>query len=1071
VAEIRFTVGTDTDKAITDLEKYFDAVSKGSAKVADVLEKNLAKKMTQEFQIKMQGGKLVKEEIGSLGKQADRFSAAQSALNGELGKTASALRRQLEALKAVRDTTKKYQDNTKKLNKDWVQVNETIDKVAKNLKDINKTELGVGGEGLVARLTKANLLANALQGAFNRLASGISNAIQTGLEFEVLNLSLEAFAGSAEAAEGAMISFQQTAIKTPLNLEQVAKGGQVLLAFGLNASEAAEAVDKLAIIAGATGSDLNNLSRNLGQIQSQGRAFTRDLNQFAVAGIPIFQELAKVMGVSVAEVRALATEGSVGFKEVSEAITNMTREGSAFNEIGERMQQTWIGKLEKLASDFQLLAGEVAKNSKAIDAAFGSPVQNTLNIFSAIVRTVSNNIEGITNTLKVLGPVIVTILGYLTFLNLGNIVAGIGAIIGQLGLLIAALAKTAVGLTVVNALMGPYGWANILIAGATATAVGIKAFQNLNSEMKEFKLTAQEANEQLRIINGELEATEMTSYGKSLNATRANLEKYANEMERLKNIIKQKNEQGMNAAAEKKALENAELLYNSALEKQAEILDRIEKAQGKNAKQIQQDLLNQQNQIQALNTDLLEQVRKRDELKKTYDEEKKKLSELKQLASDYYRKQISDINDLISNQKQRIQDEKASYQTAMNAVKNRYDAEKRQLDEIYDKAIRNNNAQIQALQARTPAEQKLYDMEKESLKERLKSKDLTEKETLELEAKLERMNRQEKIEKLQARNQELSIEKAERERRLAEERRIEEERLAKLRDENLQKLTTVLDRLNEKLGGIEQDQEDFNTAIKNSEEPLRQQLTNLGLVKNAVFEQIGVIELAQDSYEVAAGKVEIIEDALFNATQQAEGLIIKLGEAIALNNELNKKKAKEEGDPLNKEANLKAISKEAEKVTKPGNIFIPFGETLSYLERAVQKFLTPPAPRFAGGPVSGGSAYTVNELGKEAFLSAAGKLSMINAPSFGKWRAPSSGTIIPAHLTKKLDIPTGGIDLNINAGQASRRVGPSPMMGLLARLQGSDNIQNNVTVQSMNPTKTASDMLVQLTKLRRRRMY
>jgi hypothetical protein len=245
----------------------------------------------------------------------------------------------------------------------------------------------------------------------------------------------------------------------------------------------------------------------------------------------------------------------------------------------------------------------------------------------------------------------------------------------------------------------------------------------------------------------------------------------------------------------------------------------------------------------------------------------------------------------------------------------------------------------------------------------------------------------------------------------------------------------------------------------------------LDLVKKAIFDQIEVIEEAQDSYDIAADKVEIIESALFNATQQAEGLIIKLGEAIALNNELNRKKAAQEVDPYDKEANLKVIGKESEKLRSPGNTLIPGGELLKYLERAFVKAFTPPNSRFAGGPVSGGSAYTVNELGKEAFLSAAGKLSMINAPSFGKWRAPSSGTVIPAHLTKKLDIPTGGIDLNSNAGQASRRVGPSPIMGLLAGLQGSDNIQNNVTVQSMNPTKTASDMLVQLTKLRRRRMY
>jgi tape measure domain-containing protein len=1066
VAEIRFTVGTDTDKAITDLQEYFDALSRGSAKVADVLEKNLAKKMTQEFQIKMKGGKLVKEEIGSLGKQADRFAAAQSVLNGELGSTASYLRKQLEALKAVRDTTKKYQDNTKKLNKDWVKVNEAIDKVAKNLKDINKTELGFGGEGLVARLTKANLLANALQAAFNRLASGISNAVQTGMEFEVLNLSLEAFTGSAEAAEGAMQSFQQTAIKTPLNLEQVAKGGQVLLAFGLSAGEAAESVDKLAIIAGATGSDLNNLSRNLGQIQSQGRAFTRDLNQFAVAGIPIFQELAKVMGVSVEEVRELATQGSVGFAEVSQAITNMTKEGSAFNDIGKRMQETWLGQIEKLASDFQLLAGEVAKVSKDIDNAFGAPVQNTLKALGGALKFVTNNLDGIVNVLRVLGPMIVAVVSSIALINIPNIIAGLVGLWGQIMAINAALAKTAVGLTTINALAGPAGWATL----AVAVGAGATAFAAMGDEMNDMSLTTEQVNEQLRILNGELEPTQMTSFGKSITAQTELIERYGEELEELIAIIDQKKSLGLNFSKEEERRLELITLLNGAYDQHRKIITDLIQQQGGEAAKAQQRLLEQQQLIGGLNDELQEQKRLRDELKKTYEDEKKKLSDLKQIASDYYREQIAGINDLISKQKQKIQDERTAYNNAMAAVRKKYEDEKRQLDEVYGKILRNIGAEISALQNRTPSEQKLYDLEKKSLKAQIESGKLNDKEELQAKARLERMGRQERIEKLQERQQQVRIEQQEKENKLADERRIKEEELAQTRDENIERLTTVLEKLEGKLGGLEQDQEDFNNKVKDSEQPLRRELTNLGLVKSAVFEQIGVIEQAQGSYQVATDKVGFLENAIISATEKAKGLQIELQDAINLQLQLRKQEAdrkSEESKTLSKPNDAIQVITGLEPMSSPSIPSDPKNpdDWLANLINSVY------GGRFAGGPVSGGSAYTVNELGKEAFLSAAGKLSMINAPSFGKWRAPSSGTVIPAHLTKKLDIPTGGVDLNSNAGQASRKVGPSLMMSLLAGLQGSENIQNNVTVQSMNPTKTASDMLVQLTKLRRRRMY
>ena len=129
---------------------------------------------------------------------------------------------------------------------------------------------------------------------------------------------------------------------------------------------------------------------------------------------------------------------------------------------------------------------------------------------------------------------------------------------------------------------------------------------------------------------------------------------------------------------------------------------------------------------------------------------------------------------------------------------------------------------------------------------------------------------------------------------------------------------------------------------------------------------------------------------------------------------------------------------------------------------------------FTGGPVSGGTSYQVNELGKEAFLSASGALSMINAPAFGTWKAPGAGTIIPAHLTKQLSIPKGGVNVNssarMNASSASPGTG-----GDFAKLAGAvlsmsrDNVTNNVTIQSANTTQAASDVMVQLAKLKRLR--
>ena len=84
--------------------------------------------------------------------------------------------------------------------------------------------------------------------------------------------------------------------------------------------------------------------------------------------------------------------------------------------------------------------------------------------------------------------------------------------------------------------------------------------------------------------------------------------------------------------------------------------------------------------------------------------------------------------------------------------------------------------------------------------------------------------------------------------------------------------------------------------------------------------------------------------------------------------------------------------------------------------------------------------------------------------------APSSGTVIPAHIfatiraTESAAETSGARSMNYGGGLQS-------LAGMLGSISGGsrDNIVNNVTIQSDNTTQAASDILVQLTKIRRRR--
>jgi len=67
-----------------------------------------------------------------------------------------------------------------------------------------------------------------------------------------------------------------------------------------------------------------------------------------------------------------------------------------------------------------------------------------------------------------------------------------------------------------------------------------------------------------------------------------------------------------------------------------------------------------------------------------------------------------------------------------------------------------------------------------------------------------------------------------------------------------------------------------------------------------------------------------------------------------------------------------------------------------------------PPVRWAGGPVDAGQTVRINDgpsgrsLGQESFLTAAGKLSLINRPANSLWTPSTSGVVIPAGVTGQL---------------------------------------------------------------------
>ena len=209
-------------------------------------------------------------------------------------------------------------------------------------------------------------------------------------EFQKLEMSFETMLQNKEKADALMAQMVKTAATTPFGLQEVAGGAKQLLAYGVASEKVNDTLIRLGDIAAGLKIPLGDLVYLYGTTMAQGRMFTMDLRQFQGRGIPMTEELAKVMGVAKNEVAGLVTAGKVGFKEMEAAIQSMTSSGGKFSGLMEKQSKTISGQMSNLEDSIEQMFNEIGKSAEgAISGAISvaaNLVENYKEVGEAIAK-------------------------------------------------------------------------------------------------------------------------------------------------------------------------------------------------------------------------------------------------------------------------------------------------------------------------------------------------------------------------------------------------------------------------------------------------------------------------------------------------------------------------------------------------------------------------------------------------------------------------------------------------------------------------------------------------------------
>lgn len=271
--------------------------------------------------------------------------------------------------------------------------------------------------GLGAAFTRMGALGAAAIAAigFGTLAAQVSEVALGAATTEAQLSALYGAAGAGAAEVNAVMDGMADRFRH-LDMSAMRSGAVSLAYMGLQGEEAVGVLERLEKATTATGSGAVGMERAFAALTkgvNAGKFMMGELNQISDAGIPIYDALSDVLGVSIPEAQAMASDGAIGLSEVLEALSGdygvwfpALLEGA--DNIGETFSGSWDsikntivnGFATEMVPLFDRAAPLMARFASAVDTGFTAlpglldRVKRAL-VDSGIVDAVTRFVDGV----------------------------------------------------------------------------------------------------------------------------------------------------------------------------------------------------------------------------------------------------------------------------------------------------------------------------------------------------------------------------------------------------------------------------------------------------------------------------------------------------------------------------------------------------------------------------------------------------------------------------------------------------------------------------------------------------
>ena len=332
---------------------------------------------------------LINRAFSETGKKSQEYATAISFLEKKYATLTTATTEAVKATSSMAAAMAKAASLTNPMTTSMAKFSAVTTQTAQATKEVTKAT-----RDSVSASTAAMASIKQLAAAYLGMQT-VAKSIKLATEVEDATVAFEVLTGSVQ--DGALL-FQQVrdfSEKSPITFGGAIQATRTMMGFGVAVQDVQKNLQMLSDVTGGNNERFKTLALAFSQTSAAGRLMGQDLLQMVNAGFNPLQQISKMTGESLIDLKKRMEDGGISAEEVRAAFEAATAEGGMFHGMTERLAETMGGKLniafsqleKALAATGQAMAPLIIMLTEGFDKGQGG-----LNLMVKAVEKISDGI-------------------------------------------------------------------------------------------------------------------------------------------------------------------------------------------------------------------------------------------------------------------------------------------------------------------------------------------------------------------------------------------------------------------------------------------------------------------------------------------------------------------------------------------------------------------------------------------------------------------------------------------------------------------------------------------------------